>query len=34
VHPSRTESLIRAFGPGPGAVAQPAEGAGVVKSRP
>ena len=34
VHPSRTESLIRAFGPGPGAVAPPAEGAGVVKSRP
>jgi glutathione reductase (NADPH) len=31
VHPSRTERLIQAFGPGPDAVARPAEG--VVESR-
>ncbi len=34
VHPSRTERLIRTFGPEPGAVTPPAEGAGVVESRP
>jgi glutathione reductase (NADPH) len=34
VHPSRTERLIRAFGPEPGAVAAAAEGTGVVESRP
>jgi len=34
VHPSRTERLIKAFGPEPGAGARPVEGAGVVESRP
>jgi hypothetical protein len=34
VHPSRTERLIRAFGPEPGAVPATAEGTGVVESRP
>jgi dihydrolipoamide dehydrogenase len=34
VHPSRTERLIRAFGPEPDAGTRPVEGAGVVESRP
>ncbi len=34
VHPSRTERLLRAFGPEPDAGARPVEGAGVVESRP
>jgi glutathione reductase (NADPH) len=34
VHPSRTERLIRAFGPVPDAIPWTIEGAGVVESRP
>jgi hypothetical protein len=34
VHPSRTERLIRAFGPDPEAMARTIEGAGVVESHP
>lgn len=34
VHPSRTDHLIRAFAPEPGAVPRPVEDPGIVESRP